>query len=231
MKWLERQNNLIGKDGSNKLNESEITVFGLGGVGSYALETLVRSGIGKINIVDNDVIDISNINRQIYALNSTIGKKKVDIAYARCLDINPELIIKKHDLFVNEKEEIAGIVKSSDYILDCIDTIDSKIKIIEIAKELQIPIISSMSTGNKLEPELLEITDIFKTNTCPIAKKTRKALRDLNIESLKVVCSSEDNMKLDKEKNEIATISFVPSVAGIMMTAECIKDILETNKK
>lgn len=230
MEWLDRQINLIGEDGIKKLNNSEISVFGLGGVGSYTLETLVRAGIGRVNIVDNDVIDKTNINRQLYALNSTIGKKKIDIAKERCLDINPELEIKTFDLFIENKEDIIKIVENSDYILDCIDTIDSKLKIIEVAKELDIPIISSMSTGNKLEPKALKVTDIFNTKTCPIAKKTRKALRDLNIDSLKVLCSSEDNMKIDKNINKIATVSFIPSVAGILMTAECIKDLLNIER-
>lgn len=230
MEWLDRQINLIGEDGIEKLIDSEISVFGLGGVGSYALETLVRTGAGKVNIVDNDVIDKTNINRQLYALNSTIGRKKIDIAKERCLDINPKLEIKAFDLFIENKKDIMEIVKESDYILDCIDTIDSKLKIIEVAKELNIPIISSMSTGNKLDPKALQILDIFNTNTCPIAKKTRKALRDLNIDSLKVLCSPEDNMKIDKDINEIATVSFVPSVAGIFMTAECIKDLLNIER-
>lgn len=230
MEWLDRQINLIGEDGIKKLNNSEISVFGLGGVGSYTLETLVRAGIGRVNIVDNDVIDKTNINRQLYALNSTIGKRKIDIAKERCLDINPELEIKAFDLFIENKEDIIKIVENSDYILDCIDTIDSKLKIIEVAKELDIPIISSMSTGNKLEPKALKVTDIFNTKTCPIAKKTRKALRDLNIDSLKVLCSSEDNMKIDKNINKIATVSFIPSVAGILMTAECIKDLLNIER-
>lgn len=227
MKWIDRQVNLIGEESIEILKNTEITVFGLGGVGSYALETLVRTGIGRVNIIDNDIIDETNINRQIYALRSTIGKKKTDIAYERCLDINPDLIINKYDLFIESKEDIKKIIKNSKYILDCIDTIESKLNIIEVAKELNIPIISSMSTGNKLDPKKLKVIDIFKTENCPIAKKIRKELRDKEITNLKVVCSDEDNRKIDKMIKEISTVSFVPSVAGILMTSECIKDILK----
>lgn len=227
MKWLDRQVNLIGEQGLEKLTNTEITVFGIGGVGSYALETLVRTGVGRINIVDNDTIDPTNINRQLYALHSTVGMKKIDVAYNRCLDINPELNIRKYDVFIESKEEIENIIKESDYVLDCIDTIDSKIQIIEVAKKLGIPLISSMSAGNKLEPGRLQITDVFQTKTCPISKIMRKKLRDSNIENLTVVCSDEENKKINNEKTEISTVSYVPSVAGILMTSECIKDILK----
>lgn len=226
---FDRQINLIGEEGIIKLKNTEITILGLGGVGSYTLETLTRIGVGTINIVDNDIIDITNINRQLYALYSTIGKKKVEIAYERCIDINPKVIINKYDLFIDSKEQIKEIIKNSDYVLDCIDTIDSKIKIVEVTKKLNIPLISSMGTGNKLDPSKLVIMDIFKTTNCPLSKKIRKELRKRDIDKLKVICSNEENKKIDKEKQEIATVSFVPSMAGILITAECIKDILNSN--
>lgn len=227
MEWLNREINLIGKDGISILNNTEITVFGLGGVGSYVLETLVRAGVGNINIVDNDVIDKTNINRQIYALSSTIGKKKVDIAMIRCLDINPNVKIKSFDIFIKSKEEIENIVKNSDYVLDCIDTISSKLNIIEVCNNLNIPIISSMGTGNKLDPFKFKIMDIFDTKNCSVSKIIRKELRKRNINSLKVISSSEDDKRIDKNIKEISSISFVPSVVGILITSECIKDILK----
>lgn len=230
MNWLEREINLIGKDGIEILNNSEVTVFGLGGVGSYALETLVRAGIGKINIVDNDVIDNTNINRQLYALSSTIGKKKVDIAYDRCKDINPEIEINKYDLFIEKEDEIESIIKDSDYVLDCIDTVSAKISIVKIANKLNISMIASMSAGNKLEPSILKVMDIFDTQNCPLSKKIRKELKAINIKRLNVVCSDEGDVRLDKAQKHISSISFVPSVAGILMTSKCIKDILNNKK-
>ena len=226
MNWLDRQINLIGKDGINILSKSEITVFGLGGVGSYALETLVRTGIGKINIVDNDIIDKTNINRQLYALHSTIGKKKIDIAFSRCKDINPKVEIVKYDIFVENEEDIENIIKQSDYVLDCIDTIDAKISIINVANNLNIPIISSMGMGNKINPLELKVMDIFKTTNCPISKKVRRELRKENIKSLKVICSNEGDRRLDKDIKNVSSISFIPSIAGILMASECIKDLI-----
>ena len=230
MKWLDRQINLIGKNGINILSKSEITVFGLGGVGSYALETLVRTGIGKINIVDNDIIDKTNINRQLYALHSTIGKKKIDIAFSRCKDINPKVEIVKYDIFVENEEDIENIIKQSDYVLDCIDTIDSKINIISIANKLNIPIISSMGVGNKVKPLDLKIKDIFETQNCPISKKIRKALREYNINNFKVLCSDEGDARLNRGIKDVSSISFVPSIAGILMSSECIRDLIKINK-
>ena len=231
MNWLNREENLIGKEGVDLLSKSEITVFGLGGVGSYALEILTRTGVGKINIIDNDIVDETNINRQIYALHSTIGKKKIDIAYERCIDINPSIEIKKYDIFIEKEEDIRRIIKDSDYILDCIDTISSKIKIVKIAKELNIPVISSMGAGNKLDPLKLKVRDIFNTQNCPVSKRMRKELRNINIKDLKVVCSDEGDKRIDENIKEISSISFVPSIAGILMASECIKDILDKNNK
>ena len=227
MEYLQRQINLIGEEGLQKLKESEVSVFGLGGVGSFAVESLARAGIGKINIVDNDIIDITNINRQLYALHSTIGKKKIDISHQRLLDINPNSIIDKYDLFIDSHDQIREIIKNSDYVLDCIDTVDSKIKIIEVSKELGIEVISSMGTGNKLDPTKLKINDVYKTDNCPLAKKIRKDLRKKNIEDVKVICSDEGSKKIDNSKKEISTISFLPPIAGLLMASECIRDILE----
>lgn len=227
MDYLDRQLNLIGKEGIELLKKSEVTIFGLGGVGSFALEILARTGIGKVNIVDNDIIDKTNINRQLYALNSTIGLKKIDIAYARCKDINSNIEIEKYDLFVEKKDNIKNIIRKSDYVLDCIDTISSKIGIIEVSKELNIPIISCMGAGNKLDPVKLKVIDIFKTQNCPISKKIRKELRLKNIKNVKVICSDEEDKKLNKDIKGVSSISFVPSIAGILMASECIKDIIE----
>lgn len=162
---------------------------------------------------------------------STIGKKKVDIAMTRCLDINPKVEINKYDIFVENKEEIRDIVCNSDYVLDCIDTINSKLNIIEVCNDLNIPLISSMGTGNKLEPLNFKVIDIFETKNCVISKILRKELRNRNINSLKVIASDEDDKRIDKDIKEISSISFVPSVVGILMTSECIKDILKKKGK
>lgn len=231
MDWLEKEINLLGKGGIDLISKTEVTVFGVGGVGSYAVEILARTGIGTINIVDNDVIDKTNINRQLYALNSTIGHKKIDIAYDRCKDINPDIKINKYDLFIGKEKDIQKIIKNSDYVLDCIDTIPSKVSIIKVASELSISIIASMGTGNKLKPLSFKIRDIYNTKNCPLSKKLRKELRKNNIKSLKVVCSEEEDARINKDDKTISTISFVPSVAGIIMASECIKDVLEKKKR
>lgn len=187
---------------------------------------LARAGIGKLIIVDSDCIEESNINRQIYALHSTIGMKKVDVAEKRLKDINPDIEVVKYDIFA-KGDNIQSIISEAEYIIDCIDSIDSKVDIIKCAKESGKWIISSMSTGNKLEPQKFQIADISKTRNCPIAKIVRKKLKDLNITDVKVIYSEEENKKIDKEKKEIATISFVPSVAGILLAKECIMEILK----
>ena len=222
---------LIGKNGIEKLKNSKVAVFGLGGVGSYVVESLARSGIGNFILVDNDVIDITNLNRQIIATRKTLGMAKVEAAKERILEINPDANVKVYQEFFNSNSNLildGGI----NYIVDAIDTVSSKIELIVRANELNIPIISSMGTGNKLDPTKFEVTDIYKTEICPLARVIRKELRNRGIEKLKVVYSKENPLVPNVPENEKAvpgSVSFVPSVAGLIMSGEVIKDILEIN--
>ena len=225
---------LIGKKGIEKLSSAKVAIFGLGGVGSYVLEALVRAGVGNFILVDNDVVSMSNINRQLIATHSTIGKNKVDVAYQRALDINPNVKIETFkQFFTPESDDI--IDSSVDYVVDCIDTVASKIELVLRAKKLNVPIISSMGTGNKLDPTKLEVTDISKTSVCPLAKVVRKELRNRGITKLKVVYSKEEPIKASAKyegveensgKRVPGSISFVPSVAGLIIASEIVKDIL-----
>lgn len=216
---------LIGEQGYEKLKNSSVIVFGVGGVGSYAVEALARAGIGAITIFDNDVIDITNINRQLYALNSTIGKDKVLIAKNRILDINPECKVTAIKEFFNENSTIN--LNEFDYIIDAIDSVKSKLFLAETAVKNNIKIISSMGTGNKLEPEKLTVCDISKTSYCPLAKKMRIELRKRGINHLKVIYSTEEA----KCRNvPPASISFVPPAAGMLIAKEVITDLITGEK-
>ena len=223
--WLDRTEKLIGKSNIEKLKNSTVVVFGLGGVGSYVVEALARSGIQNLVIVDKDIVDITNINRQLIATHSTIGKSKVDVAKERILDINPNCNIMAIKEFVS-KENIAQLLdeKNINYIIDAIDTVSSKLSIIEYAYNNSIKIISCMGTGNKLDASNFEITDINKTSVCPLAKVIRKELRKLNIPKLKVLYSKEEPLKLNSSTP--ASISFVPSVAGLLIAGEVIRDLI-----
>ena len=223
--WLDRTEKLIGKSNIEKLKNSTVVVFGLGGVGSYVVEALARSGIQNLVIVDKDIVDITNINRQLIATHSTIGKSKVDVAKKRILDINPNCNIMSIKEFVS-KENIAQLLdeKNINYIIDAIDTVSSKLSIIEYAYNNSIKIISCMGTGNKLDASNFEITDINKTSVCPLAKVIRKELRKLNIPKLKVLYSKEEPLKLNSSTP--ASISFVPSVAGLLIAGEVIRDLI-----
>ena len=225
---------LIGKQRQEELKTKKVAIFGLGGVGSFAAEALARAGIENFLLVDDDVIDITNINRQLYALHSTIGKDKVEVAKNRILDINPNGKIETKKLFFSEKNEDM-INESYSYIIDAIDSVSSKIILISRAIELNIPIISSMGTGNKLDPSQFEITDIEKTAVCPLAKVMRKELRRRGILHTKVLYSKENPVAPIYEIEEIAkrvpaSISFVPSVAGLMIAGEVICNLLEIER-
>lgn len=221
---------LIGNQNIEKLKQTKVAIFGIGGVGSYVAEALARAGIGKFILIDNDKIDITNINRQIHATHETIGKYKVQEMKKRIQSINPEAEIETIQEFVNEKN-IENIIKSDiSYIVDAIDTVKSKIEIIKTAKQKSIPIISSMGTANKLEPTKLQVTDIYKTTTCPLAKIIRKELRKLKIQDLKIVYSTEEP-KTSKQNPDgtrtLGSISFVPSTAGLIIASEIVKDIIK----
>lgn len=225
---------LIGKEGIEKLKNSRVAIFGLGGVGSYVLEACVRAGIGNLVLVDKDEVDITNLNRQIIATRKTIGKPKVEVAKERILEINPEANVEIYQEFF--MPETKGILDESiDYIVDAVDTVTAKIELVVRANKLNIPIISSMGTGNKLDPTKFEVTDIYKTSICPLAKVMRKELKTRGIKKLKVVYSKEEPIKR-QANNEVrkqvpASISFVPSVAGLIIAGEVIKDILERKER
>jgi len=222
---FERTEKLIGKENMQKLHNTKVAIFGIGGVGSYVVEGLVRAGIENFVLVDNDKISVSNINRQIHATHETIGNYKVEEMEKRILKINPNAKVEKYNIFFmpDTKEQI--INKKIDYIVNAIDTVTAKIEIIKQAKMLNIPIISSMGTGNKLDPTKIEVTDLYKTTICPLAKVMRKELRKENIENLKVVYSKEEPIKTGDRIP--GSVSFVPSVAGFIIASEIIKDLIK----
>jgi len=238
---------VIGKAGVEKLNNAKVAIFGLGGVGSFVLEGLVRAGIGNFVLIDDDKICLTNLNRQILATRKTVGQAKVEVAKQRIFDINPNANVEIYQEFFMPETE--GILDNSiDYIVDCIDTVTAKIELVVRAEKLNIPIISCMGTGNKLDPTRFEVTDIYKTSICPLAKVMRKELRNRGIKKLKVVYSKEEPVKLNETvensckhncicppgtkrkctiRNQVpGSISFVPSVAGLIIAGEVVKVIL-----
>ena len=228
---------LLGETAMEKLKNSHVAVFGIGGVGSFVAEALARSGIGAIDIIDKDVVDVTNINRQLYALNSTIGNNKVDVAEARLLDINPDIKVTKYKMFFTKENSDDFNFKHYDYIVDAIDTVTGKLELIVKAKEYNIPIISSMGAGNKLDPTKFEVADIYKTSVCPLAKVMRAELKKRGVDKLKVVYSKElpaaihnhdiESSVDNKSENKkiVGSVAFVPSVAGLIIAGEVIKDL------
>lgn len=224
--YFSRSELLLGKEGMQRLNSARVAVFGVGGVGGYIVEALARSGVGEIDVIDNDVISASNINRQIIALTDNIGEYKVDVIAARARKINPNVKINCRRMFFmpDTAEEIDFAVY--DYVADAIDTVTGKIEIIMRAKEADVPVISSMGTGNKLDPTCFEVADIYSTSVCPLARVMRRELRARGVDALKVVYSREESIKTDSgEKPVTASVAFVPAVAGLIMAGEIIKDI------
>lgn len=239
---------LIGKEGIDKLKNAKIAVFGIGGVGSFVVEGLVRAGIWNFILVDDDKICLTNLNRQIHATRKTVNKFKVDVMKERILEINPDAKVETYKEFYmpDSKEKILNT--SISYIVDAIDTITAKIELVKSAEILNIPIISSMGTGNKLDPTRFEVTDIYKTSVCPLAKVMRKELKSRNINKLKVVYSKEEPIKINQNtdnsckqncicpedtkrkcdvKNQVpGSVSFVPSVVGLIIAGEVVKDII-----
>ena len=222
---------LLGKGGMEKLKKSRVAVFGVGGVGGYAAEALVRSGVGSIDIFDPDTVSQTNINRQIIALTSTIGKLKVEVLRDRMLDINPQCCVKAYPVFYSEENQADYPLSYYNYVIDCIDSVQSKATIILNAEKEGVKIISSMGAGNKLDPTAFKVADIYKTKVCPLARVMRNKLSKLGIKKLKVVYSEEPPLKAvaDDEKNRHApgSIATVPSVAGLIIASEVISDLLK----
>ncbi len=227
---------LLGKEAVEKLKNSRVAIFGIGGVGGYALEALVRAGIGEIDIIDSDCVAVSNINRQILATTETVGQKKVDVAEARAKAINPDVKINKYPIFYLPETADLFDFKNYDYIIDAIDTVSGKMELVKRANECGTPIICSMGTGNKLDPTAFEVADIYKTSVCPLAKVMRSLCKKAGIKHLKVVYSKElpltpHEIEETEQKGTAgrispASCSFVPPVAGFILAGEVIKDLI-----
>lgn len=226
---------LIGKEGLEKLKNSRVAVFGIGGVGGYAAEALARSGVGALDLTDSDIVSESNINRQIIATVKTVGRYKTEVMAERISDINPDCKVTEHRLFFLGTPPDILDFSQFDYVLDAIDTVAGKIAIIENAKKCGVPVISCMGAGNKLDPTRFEVTDISKTSVCPLAKVMRHELKKRGVEGVKVVYSKEEAITpLEKiaegGKRRIAgSVAFVPSVAGLIAAGEIIKDLCDIN--
>ena len=224
---------ILGAPALDKLRRSHVAVFGLGGVGSYAAECLARSGVGTLTLVDQDTVSVSNINRQLCALTSTVGQYKAEVVADRVRDINPDAVVYPICATYDAAHREEFFTRRFDYILDCIDLVSCKLDLIEQARQRRIPILTALGTGNKLHPELLTITDIAKTSGCPLARVMRKELRARDIHHLKVVFSPEqpgETQQLETpppgRRSVPASVSWVPSVAGLLMAGTVVQDLL-----
>lgn len=241
MNEFSRTELLIGQAALEKLQNSRVAIFGIGGVGGYVCEALVRSGVGHFDLIDNDTVSLTNINRQIIALHSTIGKLKVDVMKERMLDINPDVDVSVHPCFYLPETADQFDFSNYDYVVDAIDTVTGKIEIIVQADAHQVPVISSMGAGNKLNPAMMEVSDIYKTSVCPLARVMRRELKKRHIKHCKVVYSKEKAIQpsqaslekygADSEENFTkksipGSTAFVPSVAGLILASEVIKDLI-----
>ena len=229
---LSRTQALIGEDAIEKLKNARVAVFGVGGVGGHTVEALARCGVGLFDLVDADKVALSNINRQIIALHSTVGRYKTEVMKDRILDINPSAIVNTYNLFYLPETENEFDFSAYDYIVDAVDTVSAKLSIVEKCTQAGVPVISAMGAGNKLDPTAFEVTDIYKTSVCPLAKVMRRELKKRGIEKLKVVYSKEERKSFgvtDGESGKLspASISFVPSVAGLIVASEVIKDLIK----
>ncbi|MBE6642479.1 MAG: tRNA threonylcarbamoyladenosine dehydratase [Ruminococcaceae bacterium] len=224
--WLERQITLLGEEATERLSGSAVMIFGIGGVGSYAAEAIARCGVGKMVIVDFDTVSLSNINRQLIADTSTVGMKKTTVMGDRIKKINPDCNVIEKDVFVT-KENAAEIIASEkiDYVIDAVDNVSAKIAIIEYCKANNISVISSMGTGNKLDPFKFHIDDISKTSVCPLARVMRRELKVRNIKGVDVLYSTEEPVV--KGERVPASVSFVPSVAGLLLARQVVLNIIK----
>ncbi len=232
-----RTERLLGAEAMEALKNARIAVFGVGGVGGYVAEALARSGVGALDLIDSDMVNRSNINRQIIALQSTVGKYKVDVMKERIADINPDCQVTVHKCFYLPENKDAFDFTRYSYVVDAVDTVAAKIQLVLQAEEAGVPIISSMGAGNKLNPAEFEVTDIYKTSVCPLAKVMRRELKQRGVKKLKVVYSKEEAIKPIGEAMEEAeegalrkrstpgSVAFVPSVAGLIIASEVVKDI------
>ena len=240
---------LLGPEGMKKLSESRVAVFGIGGVGGYAVEALARSGVGALDLIDDDKVCLTNINRQIIATRKTVGKYKVDVAEERIHDINPDCVVKTYKTFYMPDTASQFDFSEYDYVIDAIDTVTGKLELIEQAKKAGTPIISSMGAGNKLDPTAFEVTDLYKTSVCPLAKVMRRECKKRGIKSLKVVYSKEEPIrpledmsiscrqhcicppgaerKCTERRDSPGSTAFVPSVVGLIIAGEVIKDLIK----
>lgn len=228
-----RTKNLLGDTAMEKLANSRVAVFGIGGVGGHVVEALVRSGVGAIDLIDSDTVAESNINRQIIALISTVGKYKVDAMKERIADINPSCQVEAIRCFYLPETKDQFDFSKYDYVVDAVDTVTAKLQLVTEAKEKNVPIISSMGAGNKLNPAMFEVADVYKTSVCPLAKVMRRELKKRGIDSLKVVYSKEETLKPTNsvgEERVPGSTAFVPSVAGLIIASEVIKDLIKTQE-
>lgn len=216
---------MLGEDAVARLMKSRVAVFGIGGVGGFTVEALARAGVGELHLFDADRVSVTNINRQIIALHSTVGKYKTDVMTERIADINPSATVVSHPIFYGEETADEVDLSQFDYVVDAIDTVRSKILLISKAKESGVPIISSMGAGNKLDPTRFEVADIYATSVCPLAKAVRSELKRRGIESLKTVYSKEPPVHPRGGERVPGSVSFVPSVVGLIIAGEVIKDI------
>ncbi|MBQ7362846.1 MAG: tRNA threonylcarbamoyladenosine dehydratase [Clostridia bacterium] len=221
---------MLGSEAVERLRSSHVAVFGVGGVGGYAAEALARAGVGKITLIDPDAVSVTNVNRQIIALRSTTGRNKAEVMRDRILDINPDCSVTALPIFFAEDTESDIDFSAFDYVVDAIDTVKSKLLIIKKAKEQNVPVISSMGAGNKLDPTRFRVTDIYKTSHDPLARAVRSELRRLGIPSLKVVYSDETPIGR-REAGAPGSISFVPGAAGLALAGEVILDISDIRGK
>lgn len=220
---LERTAMLIGEEGIEKLAKARVAVFGVGGVGGYVCEALARSGVGTLDLIDKDQVSLSNINRQIIALHSTVGQYKTEVMKERIHDINPEIQVNGHSLFFLPETADRFSFEEYDYVVDAVDTVTAKLELVKRAREKGVPIISCMGAGNKLDPTGFKVADIYKTTMCPLAKVMRRELKKLGIEGLKVVYSEEK--PISQGQSTPGSIAFVPSVAGLIIAGEVIRDL------
>ena len=235
MDWTMRTEMLLGRDALERLASSKVAVFGIGGVGGFVCEGLIRAGVGELELIDSDKVDVTNINRQIIAMNTTVGRSKAELMKERALMINPEIRITSREVFFGPDNREDFDFASYDYVVDAIDSMTSKIELIVRAKESGTPVISAMGAGNKLDPTAFRVADIYETSVCPLAKILRKELRKRDIDSLKVVYSTEPAIKATGEDGRPGrapgSVSFVPSVMGLIMAGEVVKDLTKDLRK